>query len=121
MLDHHPALAETGELEIAQRHALNVAKTTLNHSGAMDLGALHAAQVAVDAYLRAMRAAYTPEAIVIGEGDHVIVEIDGHAVRVEHRTRDGAPLLVVDPEGATYLEGTEPGVYMLSRIPETAA
>jgi hypothetical protein len=103
---HHPALAETGELEIAQRQALHEARESVVEATTREANP-DSLRVAIEAYLAAMRRVHRPEAIVIGEGDYVIVEIDGHAVRVEHRTRDGAPLLVVDPEGATYLEGTE--------------
>lgn len=80
MFQHHPELVETGELEIAQRAALNAAVESANRSAAI-LGAVDM-RGAIGAYLAEMQRSWHPGPIVISEGDHIEVEAAGQRVDI---------------------------------------
>lgn len=89
MFRHHPALAETGELEIAQRQALQAARDAYEH------GSEDPWPEAIAAYLSEMRRAWQPEAIEVAEGDYIVVEIGGRRMEL-HSHRD-QPVMRVLP------------------------
>lgn len=92
MFRHHPAFAETGELEIAQRAALHVASVAGGPTVNVDDTAL---RDAISAYLAEMRRAWKPEAIEISEGDHIVIALNGQRAEIEHDTISGRPAIAV--------------------------
>lgn len=84
-MSHHPALAESGELEIAQRAALVSAQETYDERRVGDDLVEHVPlSRAIDAYLAAMRRAWHPlsHPIEIGEGDYVVLDVAGARLEV---------------------------------------
>lgn len=79
---HHPALVESGELEIAQRKAI-AAAIDVARLGVFDSGD-DQIRASVEGYLSAMRRHWHPTAhpIEIGEGDYVTLDVAGARMEV---------------------------------------
>lgn len=80
-MNHHPQLAESGELELAQRAAVFEALQAIADVDGEDIDAA-AIRLAIDAYLAAMRRQWTPGPIRIGEGDFVRLDVVGAPLEV---------------------------------------